>query len=85
MLQIRKLPIILFGISIALFPYVAKAVPVINHYTDIMVFAGIYCLITIGLSLLLGYAGQISLGRIPDHRGDNPVAPELCAAGVCQL
>jgi branched-chain amino acid transport system permease protein len=28
-----------------------------------MVFAGIYCLITIGLSLLLGYAGQISLGH----------------------
>ncbi len=28
-----------------------------------MVFAGIYCLITIGLSLLMGYAGQISLGH----------------------
>ena len=28
-----------------------------------MIFAGIYCLITIGLSLLMGYAGQISLGH----------------------
>ena len=63
MLRIRKLPITLFGVFIILFPYIAKVVPIINHYTDIMVFAGIYCLITIGLSLLLGYAGQISLGH----------------------
>ena len=63
MLRIRKLPITLFGVFIILFPYIAKAVPIINHYTDIMVFAGIYCLITIGLSLLLGYTGQISLGH----------------------
>jgi branched-chain amino acid transport system permease protein len=28
-----------------------------------MVFAGIYCLITIGLCLLMGYAGQISIGH----------------------
>jgi branched-chain amino acid transport system permease protein len=28
-----------------------------------MVFAGIYCLITMGLSLLMGYAGQISIGH----------------------
>jgi branched-chain amino acid transport system permease protein len=28
-----------------------------------MVYAGIYCLITIGLSILMGYAGQISLGQ----------------------
>jgi branched-chain amino acid transport system permease protein len=28
-----------------------------------MIFAGIYCLITIGVSLLMGYAGQISLGH----------------------
>jgi branched-chain amino acid transport system permease protein len=35
----------------------------IGHYLDIMIFVGIYCLINMGLSLLMGYAGQISLGH----------------------
>lgn len=30
---------------------------------DVMVFAGIYSILTIGLCLLMGYAGQISLGH----------------------
>jgi len=54
MLRIAKLPIAIFALFI---------IPAIDHYTDIMVFAGIYCLITIGLSLLMGYAGQISIGH----------------------
>ena len=33
------------------------------YYIGVMVFVGIYSLITIGLSLLMGYAGQISLGH----------------------
>ena len=33
------------------------------YYIGIFVFIGIYALITIGLSLLMGYAGQISLGH----------------------
>ena len=33
------------------------------YYIGIMVFIGIYCLTTIGLSLLMGYAGQISIGH----------------------
>lgn len=33
------------------------------YYIGILVFLGIYSLITIGLSLLIGYAGQISLGH----------------------
>jgi branched-chain amino acid transport system permease protein len=34
-----------------------------KHYIRIMVFVGIYSLITIGLNLLMGYAGQISVGH----------------------
>jgi len=63
MLQIRKLPIAIFGFFIILFPQVAGQIPAIANYADIMVFAGIYCFITIGLSILMGYAGQISLGH----------------------
>jgi len=33
------------------------------YYLSILIFIGIYSLITIGLSLLMGYAGQISLGH----------------------
>ncbi|UCD89023.1 MAG: branched-chain amino acid ABC transporter permease [Desulfobacterales bacterium] len=63
MLQIAKLPIAIFAALIITFPWMAHQIPVIDHYADIMVFVGIYCLITIGLSLLMGYAGQISVGH----------------------
>jgi branched-chain amino acid transport system permease protein len=63
MLQIRKLPVAVFALFIVIFPWVAYHIPAIKNYTGIMVFVGIYCLITIGLSLLMGYAGQISLGQ----------------------
>jgi branched-chain amino acid transport system permease protein len=63
MLRIAKLPIAIFTALIIIFPWVAREISAISHYTDIMVFAGIYCLITIGLSLLMGYAGQISIGH----------------------
>jgi branched-chain amino acid transport system permease protein len=63
MLQIRKLPIVVFALFIIVFPWVARIIPGIGNYPDLMIFAGIYCLITMGLSLLMGYAGQISLGQ----------------------
>jgi len=63
MLRIGKLPITIFAILIITFPWIAGRISAIDHYTDIMVFAGIYCLITMGLSLLMGYAGQISIGH----------------------
>jgi len=63
MLQIGKIPIVLFALLIIAFPWVAHEIPSIENYTDIMIFAGIYCLMTIGLSLLMGYAGQISIGH----------------------
>jgi branched-chain amino acid transport system permease protein len=63
MLRIAKIPIAVFALFIIGFPWAALRIPAIEHYPDIMVFAGIYCLITIGLSLLMGYAGQISIGH----------------------
>lgn len=63
MLEIRKMPMGVAALAIILFPLLIDRLPGIQHYTGIMVFAGIYCLITIGLSLLMGYAGQISLGH----------------------
>jgi branched-chain amino acid transport system permease protein len=63
MLHISKLPISVFALFIIVFPWIADQIPAISNYPDLMIFAGIYCLITIGLSLLMGYGGQISLGQ----------------------
>ena len=63
MLRIGKIPITAFALFIIAFPWVAHKIPSIEHYADIMIFAGIYCLMTMGLSLLMGYAGQISIGH----------------------
>ncbi len=63
MLVVHKMPIAAGILIILVFPLVAASVPALGNYPDIMVFAGIYCLITIGLCLLMGYAGQISLGH----------------------
>lgn len=54
---------VIFAALILLFPLAAPYLPSISHYPDIMVFAGIYTLITLGLSVLMGYTGQISLGH----------------------
>ena len=52
-----------FALGILLFPLLARQIGFFEHYVDVMVFVGIYSLITIGLCLLMGYAGQISLGH----------------------
>jgi branched-chain amino acid transport system permease protein len=48
---------------IAIFPWMVKPFKAVSHYVDVMVFAGIFSLISIGLSMLMGYAGQISLAQ----------------------
>jgi branched-chain amino acid transport system permease protein len=53
----------LFTIAVAVFPLIVPHVEGIGHYIDIMIFVGIFSLISMGLSLLMGYAGQISLGH----------------------
>ncbi|MDH5559979.1 MAG: branched-chain amino acid ABC transporter permease [Deltaproteobacteria bacterium] len=54
---------IVFIAIVLICPWIFYLIPAVSHYLDILIFAGIYCLITIGLSLLMGYAGQISLGH----------------------
>lgn len=72
---------------IAAFPWLVKPVKAISHYLDVMVFAGIFSLVSIGLSMLMGYGGQISMaqaaffgigaytsGILTSHFGINPWA-----------
>jgi branched-chain amino acid transport system permease protein len=52
-----------FSIGLLLFPWLAERIPFVAHYMDLMVFVGIYSIVTMALCLLMGYAGQISLGH----------------------
>jgi branched-chain amino acid transport system permease protein len=51
--------LIIFAVLIIVFPIVVTS----PYYLRVINFAGIFTLICIGLSLLLGYAGQISIGQ----------------------
>jgi branched-chain amino acid transport system permease protein len=61
----RKNWLILLGTAafICIFPLLVTKIRAISHYVDVMIFAGIFTLVSIGLSLLMGYAGQISLAQ----------------------
>ncbi|MBN1293008.1 MAG: branched-chain amino acid ABC transporter permease [Candidatus Latescibacteria bacterium] len=53
-------------IKCALFLIIIGFLPVFvsnQYYLSVLVFAGIYAIVAIGLSMLMGYAGQISLGH----------------------
>ncbi|MDY6954366.1 MAG: branched-chain amino acid ABC transporter permease, partial [Thermodesulfobacteriota bacterium] len=52
-----------FATGLVLFPFLAQRISFIEHYLDVMVFVGIYSIVAMGLCLLMGYAGQISLGH----------------------
>lgn len=52
-----------FGLGLVLLPVLAQWISLVEHYMDVMVFVGIYSIVTMGLCLLMGYAGQISLGH----------------------
>lgn len=55
----RAAPLLLLLVAVALFPLVAR-----SHYLQQLgVLIGLYSMVTIGLSLLMGYAGQASLGQ----------------------
>jgi branched-chain amino acid transport system permease protein len=55
----RHIPLIIFALIIIGVPMAVKS----PYYVGVLVFVGIYALITISLCLVLGYAGQISLGH----------------------
>ncbi|MEW6263847.1 MAG: branched-chain amino acid ABC transporter permease [Thermodesulfobacteriota bacterium] len=48
-----------FFLAMALFPLLVQS----PYYLRVINFAGIYSLVCLGLSLLMGYAGQISIGQ----------------------
>lgn len=35
----------------------------LGQYINLMIFIGIYTIVTVGLCLLMGYTGQVSLGQ----------------------
>lgn len=51
--------LIVLAVLVAVFPFILTS----PYYLRVINFAGIYCIVCIGLSLLLGYAGQISIGQ----------------------
>lgn len=53
-------PILLMALAVILFPLLAGGD---GYFISLLVFMGINGLISMGLSLLMGYAGQISLGH----------------------
>ena len=48
-----------FGLLLALIPLAVTN----RYYLNVMIFIGIHTLLVVGLNLLMGYAGQISLGH----------------------
>jgi len=62
MRPITRSSLLVFGAFLILFPPVSHLLG-FGFYVDVLIFIGIYSLITIGLTLLTGYAGQISLGH----------------------
>jgi len=83
---------------LAVFPQAVSSFDAVSHYVDIMVFVGIYSLVTLGLCMLMGYAGQISLaqaaffgvgayssGILTVHLGWNPWAAMVAGAVVAAL
>ncbi len=49
--------LLLFSVSLAVFPWTVAN----PYYISVLVFVGIHSLLAMGLTLLLGFAGQISL------------------------
>jgi branched-chain amino acid transport system permease protein len=55
--------LVILGALIVIFPLLVRPFGAIAHYVDVMVFAGIFSLLCLGLSMLMGYAGQVSLAQ----------------------
>ena len=58
-LYARYIPMAILIVFLLLFPFVSRN----RYYVIVMTLAGIYTILVIGLNLLMGYAGQISLGH----------------------
>lgn len=56
---LKYIPMAILIIFLLIFPFASRN----RYYIIVMTLAGIYTIIAIGLNLLMGYAGQISLGH----------------------
>lgn len=57
------LKVVGFAVLIGILPFLLGLSRTTAYYTDVMIFVAIHSIISCGLSLLLGYTGQISLGQ----------------------
>jgi branched-chain amino acid transport system permease protein len=55
----QYLYLFLFAVLVLLFPVFVKS----KYFLNVMVFSGIHTIIVVGFCLLMGYAGQVSLGH----------------------
>lgn len=61
--KLKGLSFPLFCLFVLLLPLILKSFEAGDYYLSVLVFAGINSIVVIGLNLLMGYAGQISLGH----------------------
>jgi len=59
----KGLYFLLFCVLMLVLPLILRMSEAGDYYLSLMVFAGINSMVVIGLNLLMGYAGQISLGH----------------------
>jgi len=57
--RLRHALIIIFTLIIFILPFIITN----NYYLSVLVIIGIHTIVVVGLCLLMGYAGQISLGH----------------------
>lgn len=56
---VKHIPILVLSVFLILFPLITAN----RYHISVMTLVGIYTIIVVGLNLLMGYAGQISLGH----------------------
>lgn len=57
--RLRHLMMFIFSLAILILPFVITN----NYYRSVLVVIGLHTIVVVGLCLLMGYAGQISLGH----------------------
>ncbi|MBW2021662.1 MAG: branched-chain amino acid ABC transporter permease [Deltaproteobacteria bacterium] len=63
MARMNKIHVIGFSLVIALLPFILQRWGATAYYVDVLVFVAIHSILAMGLALLIGFAGQISLGH----------------------
>lgn len=79
MLAVRRVIIGLFMLAVGLMPLVTKS----QYYVTVGNFIGIYAIVAMGLALLLGYAGQVSMAQAAFFGIGGYTSAILTTATVC--